>query len=79
MMKQVSMVISKRKTVDSILINLQPIQRASAQARTRPSFPSGAGAENLTVGAMFDERRKIEEEIMRKRGEKAETQRSSPR
>ncbi len=43
-------------------MNLQPIQYASAPARSKTSLPSGAPAEHLTFGAMLEERWKIEEE-----------------
>ncbi len=54
--------ISEQKTVNTILMNLQPILCASAPARSKTSLLSGAPAEHLTFGAMLDERRKIEEE-----------------
>ncbi len=74
MLQRVAIVISQQKTVNTILMNLQPIQCASAPARSQTSLISGAPAEHLTFGAMLDERRKIEEGKMRKEGEKAETQ-----
>ncbi len=51
-------------------MNLQSIQCARAPARSKTSLPSGAPAEHLTFGAMLDERRKIEEEKLRKEEEK---------
>ncbi len=51
-------------------MNLQPIQCAIAPARSKTSFSSGAPEEHLTFGAMLGERRKIEEEKLRKEEEK---------
>ncbi len=53
-------------------MNLQPIQSAIAQARSKTSLPSGAPADHLTFGAMLEERRKIEAEKLRKEEEKVE-------
>ncbi len=70
MLQRVAIVISEQKTVNTFLMNLQPIQYASAPARSKTSLPSGAAAEHLTFGAMLDGRRKIEEEKLRKEEEK---------
>ncbi len=74
MLQRVAIVISEQKTVNTILMNLQPIQCASAPARSKTSLPSGAPAEHLTFSAMLHERRKIEEEKLRKEEENQETQ-----
>ncbi len=70
MLQRVAIGISEQKTVNTILMNSQPIHCASAPARSKTSLPSGAPAEHLTFGAMLDERRKIEEEKLRKDVEK---------
>ncbi len=49
------------KTINSILMNLHPVQSVTATVRTRTSLPSGAPAERLTPGQMLAERRKIED------------------
>ncbi len=70
MLQRVAIVISEQKTANTILMNLQPIQCAIAPARSKTSWPSWAPAENLSFGAMLEERRKIEEEKLRKEEEK---------
>ncbi len=74
MLQRVAIVVFEGKTVNTILMNLQPIQCAIALARSKTSLPSGAPAEHLTFSAMLEERRKIEQEKQRKENEKAETQ-----
>ncbi len=61
MRKEISIVISKYKTVNRVSIYLEPIQSARAPVRTWTSFPSGIAAERITVGSMLDKYRKIEE------------------
>ncbi len=78
MLQRVDIVISEQKTVNSILMNLQPIQCASPPARSKMSLPSGAPAEHLTFGAMLDERRKTEEEKLRKEEEKQKRKVNQP-
>ncbi len=73
MLQRVSIVTSEQKTVKSILMNLHPVQSMTAPVRTRTSLPSGAPAEHLTLGQMLSERRKIEDEKVRKEEEQAET------
>ncbi len=69
MLQRVAIVISEHKTVT-------PFDEFEADSvRNRPSsveesLPSGAQAEQLTFGAMLKERRKIEEEKLRKEEEK---------
>ncbi len=70
MLQPVAIVISEQKTVNTILINLEPNQCASAPARWKMSLPSRAPAKHLTFCAMVDERRKIEEEELREEEEK---------
>ncbi len=53
--------MSEQKTIKSILMNLHPVQSVAAPVRTRTSLPSGAPG-----GA---ERRKIEDEKLRKEEE----------
>ncbi len=59
-LQRVAIVISEQKTVNTILMNLQPIQCAIAPARSNTLLPSGVPAEHLTFGAVIEERRKIE-------------------
>ncbi len=61
--------MSKQTTINSILTNLHPVQSVTAPVRTRTSLPSGALAERLTLGQMLAERRKIEDEKLRKEDE----------
>ncbi len=58
MLQRVAIVISEHETVNTILMNLQPIQCAIAPSSVEESLPSGAPAEHLTFGAMLEERRK---------------------
>ncbi len=58
----------KQKAVNSNLMNLHPVHCASAPVR-RTSLPPGAPAEYLTVGEMLAERRKFDEEELRKEEE----------
>ncbi len=58
--------MSEQKTINSILMNLHPVQSVTASVRTRTPLPSGAPAEHLTLGQMLAERRKIEDEKLRK-------------
>ncbi len=51
-------------------MNLHPVWSASGPDRKRTSLPSGAPAEHLTVGKMLAERRKPDEEKLRKEEEK---------
>ncbi len=50
-------------------MNLRAVQSARAPVGTRTSLPSGAPAEHLTLGQMLAERRKIEDEKLRKEEE----------
>ncbi len=61
--------MSEQKTINSILMNLHPVQSVTAPVRTRTSLPFGAPAEHLTVGQILAERRKIEDEKLRKEEE----------
>ncbi len=54
MLQRVPIVISEQKTVNTILMNLQPIQFASALSRSETSLSFGAPVEHLTFGAMLD-------------------------
>ncbi len=63
MLQRVAIVISEQR---HLTLNFQPIQCARAPARSRTAFPSGAKAEQLTVCAIVDEGRKLEEERLRK-------------
>ncbi len=47
-------------------MNLHPVQSAGVPVRQRTSLPSWAPAERLTVGEMLTERRKFDEETLRK-------------
>ncbi len=67
MLQRVAIVISEQKTVNAILMNLQPIQWASAPALSRTSLPSGAPVEHLNVGAILDERWKVQEEKQKRK------------
>ncbi len=78
MLQRVAIVISEHKTVNTILMNLQPIQCVIAPDRSKTSLPSGAPAEHLTFGAMLEERRKIEEEKLRKEEEKQKRKVNNP-
>ncbi len=64
-----SIVMSEQTTINSISMNLGPVQSITAPVRTRTSLPSGAPAEHLTLGQMLVERRKIEDEKLRKEEE----------
>ncbi len=68
MLQRVAIVILEEKL--AMMMNLQPIQCASAPPRSNTSLPSGAPAERLTFGAMLGDRRKVEEERLRKEEEK---------
>ncbi len=70
MLQRVAVDISEQKTVNTLLMNLQPIQCAIAPARLITSLPSGAPEDHLTFCAVLEERRKIEEEKLRKEEEK---------
>ncbi len=50
-------------------MNLHPVQSLTAPVRTRTSLPSGAPAENFTLTPMLSERRKMEDEKLRKEEE----------
>ncbi len=65
--------MSEQKTINSNLMNLHPVQSVAAPVRARTSLTSGAAAEHLTLGQMLAERRKIEDEKLRKEEETAET------
>ncbi len=69
MLQRVSIVMSEQTTINSILMNLRPVQSVTAPVRTRTSLPSGAPAEHLTLGQMLAERRQIEDEKLRKEEE----------
>ncbi len=61
--------MSEQKTIKSIVMNLHPVQSVMAPVRTRTSLPYGAPAEHLTLAQMLAERRKIEDEKLRKEEE----------
>ncbi len=61
--------MSKQNTINGISMNLHPVQSVTAPVRTRNSVQSGAPAEHLTLGQMLAERRKIEDEKLRKEEE----------
>ncbi len=61
--------MTEQRTINSILMNLHPVQSVTAPVRTRTSLPSGAPAEHFTLGQMLAERRKIEDEKLRKEEE----------
>ncbi len=42
MLQRVSIVMSEQKTINSILMNLHPVQSVTAPVRTRSSLPSGS-------------------------------------
>ncbi len=69
MVQRITTVIKNQKTANSILMNLHPVRSAGVPDRKRTSLPSGAPAEHLTVGQMLAERRKIDEEKLRKEEE----------
>ncbi len=69
MVQRVITVIKKQKTVKGILMNLHPVRSASVPVRKRTTLPSGAPAEHLLVGEMLAERRKFDEEKLRKEEE----------
>ncbi len=69
MVQRITTVIKNQKTVNSILMNLHPVRSVSVPDRKRTSLPSGAPTEHLTVGEMLAERRKIDEEKLRKEEE----------
>ncbi len=62
----------------AIMMNLQSIQCASAPPQSNTSLPSGAPAELLTFGAMLGDRRKVQEEKLRKEEEKQKRKVNSP-
>ncbi len=62
MLQRVSIVMSEKKTINSIVMNLHPVQSVAAPVRTRTSLPSGAPAKHLTLGQMLAERRNFEDE-----------------
>ncbi len=78
MLQRVAIVISEQKTSNTILMNLQPIQCAIAQSRSKTSLPSRAPAEHLNFGAMLEGRWKIEEEKLRKQEEKQKSKVNHP-
>ncbi len=61
--------MSEQKTMKSIVMNLHPVQSVTAPVRTRTSLQSGAPAEHLTLAQMLAERRKGEDEKLRKEEE----------
>ncbi len=62
-------VTKKQKTVNSILMNLHTVRSASVPVRIRPSLPTEAPEEHLTVGQLLAECRKFDEEKLRKEEE----------
>ncbi len=50
-------------------MNLRPVQSVTSPVRTRTSLQSGAPAEHLTLGQTLAERRKFENEQLRKEEE----------
>ncbi len=70
MLQGVATPISEQKTINTFLMHLAPIQCASASSRSRTSFPSEASVKHLTSRAILHERRKFEEERLRKEEEK---------
>ncbi len=48
-----SIVMSEQTTINSILMNLRPVQSVTAPVRARTSLPSGAPAEHFTLGQML--------------------------
>ncbi len=69
MLQRISIVNSEQTTINSVLMNLRPVQSMTAPVRKRTSLPSRAPAEHLTLGQMLAERRKIEDEKLRKKEE----------
>ncbi len=69
MLQRISIDNSEQTTINSVLMNLGPVQSMTAPVRTRTSLPFRAPAEHLTLGQMLAERRKIEDEKLRKKEE----------
>ncbi len=69
MVERVATVIKNQKTDNSILMDLHTVRSASVPVRRGTSLPSEAPEEHLTVGEMLTERRKIDEEKLRKKEE----------
>ncbi len=76
-LQRVSIVTSVQKTTKSILMNLHFDQSVTAPVQTRPSFPSEAPAEHLTLGNCWQSSEKLktknllkEEEQQKRLGEK---------
>ncbi len=78
MLQRVAIVILEQKTFNTILMNLQPIECASAPARSKTSLQSGAPAERLTFCTTLDKRRRIEQEKLRKEEEKQKRKDNHP-
>ncbi len=70
MIQKVPIAISKRSTVNKMLMDSQSVNSAYLQAKNRTSMPYGASAEHLPFGDMLQKRQRIEEDKLCREEEK---------